>query len=198
MWICSPNNPTGNAFSIAELEYLADNFNGILVVDEAYSDFSTRGTMLSVLNKHRNVIVLQTFSKAWGLASLRVGMAFADAEVAALFNRVKYPYNVNGPTQKEIAHCIDAVDISLQVADIIAERKKLEMELPKCACVTKVYPSDANFILVEVTDANKIYDYLLAHGVIVRNRSRVVGCANTLRVTVGTRAENEKVLALFC
>lgn len=197
MWICSPNNPTGNAFSIAELEYLADNFNGILVVDEAYSDFSTRGTMLSVLNKHRNVIVLQTFSKAWGLASLRVGMAFADAEVAALFNRVKYPYNVNGPTQKEIARRIDAVDISLQVADIIAERKKLELELPKCACVTKVYPSDANFILVEVTDANKIYDYLLAHGVIVRNRSRVVGCANTLRVTVGTRAENEKVLALF-
>jgi histidinol-phosphate aminotransferase len=197
MWICSPNNPTGNAYDIADLEYIADKFNGILVVDEAYSDFSQRGTMLSALGRHRNVVVLQTFSKAWGLASLRVGMAFADPVVAELFNRVKYPYNVNGPTQKEIARRIDAGGVDVQVADIIVERKKLEGKLPEFACVTKVFPSDANFILVEVTEADKIYNYLLDNGVIVRNRSRVAGCANMLRITVGTQAENEKVLALL-
>lgn len=197
MWICSPNNPTGNAFDIQQLEYIADNFNGILVVDEAYADFSTRGSMLSVLNKHRNIVVLQTFSKAWGLASLRVGMAFADPEVAAIYNRVKYPYNVNGPTQIEIARRIDSSDVSLQVADLIAERKRLELALPSCSCVTKVFPSDANFILVQVTDADNIYNYLIENGVIVRNRSHVVGCEKSLRITVGTAAENDKVISLL-
>jgi histidinol-phosphate aminotransferase len=197
MWICSPNNPTGNAFDLAALEHLADNFRGMLVVDEAYSDFSTRGSMLSVLGRHRNVIVLQTFSKAWGLASLRVGMAFADAEVAELYNRVKYPYNINGPTQVEIARRIDAGGVLVQVADILAERKAMEAELPQFACVKQVFPSDANFILVEVTDADAVYDYLLANGVIVRNRSRVTGCANMLRITVGTHAENVRTLALL-
>jgi histidinol-phosphate aminotransferase len=197
MWICSPNNPTGNAHPLEQLEYIADNFNGMLVVDEAYVDFSTRGSMLSVLQRHRNVIVLQTFSKAWGLASLRVGMAFADAEVAKLFNRVKYPYNINGPTQAEIARRIDTYDVRLQADEIVAQRKMLAEALPGLDCVKRVFPSDANFLLTEVTEPDAIYDYLVEHGAIVRNRSHVPGCGNSLRITVGTPTENKRLLELL-
>jgi histidinol-phosphate aminotransferase len=197
MWICSPNNPTGNAFDIAQLERIAEQFDGMLIVDEAYVDFSTRGSLLTVLSKHRNIIVLQTFSKAWGMASLRVGMAFADAEIATLYNRVKYPYNINGPTQAELVKRITNCDIKLQVKELIAERKMLSEELAKFDCVLKVYPSDANFLLVEVTDPDGIYDYFIANGIIVRNRSRVKGCGKSLRITVGTPSENQKLLKLL-
>jgi imidazoleglycerol phosphate dehydratase HisB len=197
MWICSPNNPTGNAFDIEQIEYIADHFDGMLIVDEAYVDFSTRGSLLSVLAKHRNIIILQTFSKAWGMASLRVGMAFADTDIATLYNRVKYPYNINGPTQAELVKRITNCDIKPQVDELIAERKMLSEKLPSFDCVVKVYPSDANFLLVEVTEPDEIYDYLIANGVIVRNRSRVKGCGKSLRITVGTPQENQKLLKLL-
>ncbi|MBO5698449.1 MAG: histidinol-phosphate transaminase [Bacteroidaceae bacterium] len=196
MWICSPNNPTGNAFSIEALEQLADAFNGIVVVDEAYVDFSPKGSMLQVLHKHPNVIVLQTFSKAWGMAGLRLGMAFAAPEIAECFSKVKYPYNVNGPTQVEVIRRIQLGN-SAQVDEICAQRQWLQGQLSELCCVKHVYPSDANFFLVEVSQPNEIYDYLVNHGVIVRNRTRIAGCEGCLRITIGTPEENQKVIALL-
>ncbi|MBO5456576.1 MAG: histidinol-phosphate transaminase [Muribaculaceae bacterium] len=197
LWICSPNNPTANAFSIEDMEYLADNFNGIVVVDEAYTDFSSLPSMLTVLSKHPNLIVLQTFSKAWGMASLRIGMAFAAPEIAELYGRVKYPYNINGPTQEELLRRIESTDISAQVKEIISERKHLSEELSKNPIVRKIFHSDANFILVKFDDPDAIYDYLISNGVIVRNRNRVKGCEGSLRITVGTPEENAKVISLL-
>lgn len=194
MWVCSPNNPTGNAFPLEQLEYIADRFAGILVVDEAYVDFSTRGSMLTLLNKHENVIVLQTLSKAWGMAGLRLGLAFASEEIATLFARVKYPYNVNAPTQKEVAARLQTEPLAAHVEEVCRERQRLAELLPSMACVEKVYPSDANFLLVRVTDADAVYDHLIAQGIIVRNRSKVLNCHNCLRLTVGTPAENARLL----
>ena len=197
LWLCSPNNPTANAFSIEDMEYLADNFNGIVVVDEAYTDFSSLPSMLTVLQRHPNLIVLQTFSKAWGMASLRIGMAFAAPEIAELYGRVKYPYNINGPTQEELLRRIESTDISAQVQEIISERKHLSKELSKNPIVRKIFHSDANFILVKFDDPDTIYDHLISNGVIVRNRNRVKGCEGTLRITVGTPEENAKVISLL-
>lgn len=176
MWVCSPNNPTGNAFELADLERLANNFNGILVVDEAYADFSEKGSMLSVLDKHPNLVVLQTLSKAWGMAGLRLGLAFAAEPIAQLFARVKYPYNVNGPTQQEVMRRLETEPHDAHVAEVVAQRQMLAKALSDLACVVKVFESDANFLLVKVTDADKIYDQLVAEGIIVRNRNKVVGC----------------------
>lgn len=194
MWVCSPNNPTGNAFPLEQLEYLADRFAGILVVDEAYVDFSARGSMLTALARHGNVIVLQTLSKAWGMAGLRLGLAFASEEIATLFARVKYPYNVNAPTQKEVAARLQTEPLAAHVEEVCRERQRLAELLPSLACVEKVYPSDANFLLVRVTDADAVYDHLIAQGIIVRNRSKVLNCHNCLRLTVGTPAENARLL----
>jgi histidinol-phosphate aminotransferase len=196
LWICSPNNPTGNAFAISELETLVQSFQGMVVVDEAYVDFSPKGSMLQVLHKHPNLIVLQTFSKAWGMAGLRLGMAFATPEVAALFARVKYPYNVNGPTQAEVIRRIGE-GVASQVQEICEQRELLEKELVSLACVEKVYPSDANFFLVKVSKPDQLYDFLVANGCIVRNRNRVKGCEGCLRITIGTPEENQRVLQLM-
>lgn len=197
MWICSPNNPTANAFPPSQIEYLADNFNGMVIIDEAYADFSTYPSMLSVLDKHPNMIVLQTFSKAWGMASLRIGMAFACREVADLFAKVKYPYNINGPTQTEVLKRITSSCISEQIDEIIRERDILIENLSSMPIVKKIYHSDANFILVKFDDPDSIYDYLISKGVIVRNRNRVKGCEGTLRITIGTPEENAKVISLL-
>lgn len=197
LWICSPNNPTANAFPTEALEELAEKFNGMVVIDEAYSDFSSEPSMLTVLDRHPNLIVLQTFSKAWGMASLRIGMAFAAPEIAELFGRVKYPYNINGPTQEELLRRITTTDITSQVAEIISERDRLVKSLSDIPAVKKIYHSDANFILVKFDDPDMVYDYLIAHGVIVRNRNRVKGCEGTLRITVGTPEENSKVINLL-
>lgn len=197
LWICSPNNPTANAFPTEALEELAEKFNGMVVIDEAYSDFSSEPSMLTVLDRHPNLIVLQTFSKAWGMASLRIGMAFAAPEIAELFGRVKYPYNINGPTQEELLRRITTTDIISQVAEIISERERLVKSLSDIPAVKKIYHSDANFILVKFDDPDMVYDYLIAHGVIVRNRNRVKGCEGTLRITVGTPEENSKVINLL-
>lgn len=197
LWICSPNNPTANAFTPDKIEYLADNFNGIVVVDEAYADFSPYPSMLTFLHKHQNLIVLQTFSKAWGMASLRIGMAFATPAISELYGRVKYPYNINGPTQEELLHRIASTDIKSQVAEIIAERKRLSTNLEKNHLVKKIYRSDANFILAKFDNPNSIYDYLISHGVIVRNRHKVKGCEGCLRITIGTPDENTRVIELL-
>lgn len=194
MWVCSPNNPTGNAFSLQQLETLADNFNGVLVVDEAYIDFSSQPSMLTVLSKHPNVVVLQTLSKAWGMAGLRLGLAFASPMIADIFARVKYPYNVNASTQAEVAKRLHAEPHDAHVAEVCSQRQWLATELAKMPCVLKVYHSDANFLLVKVTDADAIYDHLVANGIIVRNRNRVKGCEGCLRITVGTPAENVNVI----
>lgn len=197
MWVCSPNNPTGNAFELADLERLANNFNGILVVDEAYADFSEKGSMLSVLDKHPNLVVLQTLSKAWGMAGLRLGLAFAAEPIAQLFARVKYPYNVNGPTQQEVMRRLETEPHDAHVAEVVAQRKMLVEALSGLTCVVKVFESDANFLLVKVTDADKIYDQLVAEGIIVRNRNKVVGCEGCLRLTVGTPHENQRLLKVL-
>lgn len=197
MWICSPNNPTANAFDTAEIANLAREFDGMVVVDEAYVDFSDRGTMLSMLTDLPNLIVMQTFSKAWGMASLRLGMAFAAPEIARIFGMVKYPYNVNGPTQEAVIKHIENDSIAEHVREIVTQRKRLEAALGHLDYVLRVYPSDANFLLIKVNDADALYGYLIEHGVIVRNRSRVKGCEGTLRLTVGTPAENELLLQLL-
>ncbi len=193
IWICSPNNPTGNAFSPADIARLAEEFDGMVVVDEAYVDFSSKGSVTGYIERYPNLIVLQTFSKAWGLASLRVGMAFATPDIARIYGMVKYPYNVNGPTQLEIIKRLSG-DIASQVSEILKERDMLMERVRELKCTVEVYPSDANFILVKVLDADSLYDYLISRGIIVRNRSRVKGCECTLRITVGTPSENEKLL----
>ena len=197
IWICSPNNPTANAFPRADIARLAEAFDGIVVVDEAYIDFSERGSMLDVLDSYPNVIVLQTFSKAWGMASLRLGMAFASEEIAAIFSRVKYPYNVNGPTQQKVIEHIVNDDIAARVAEIIHERDALAAALREMAIVREVYPSDANFLLVKFDAPDAVYDYLVGNGVIVRNRSRLLACDGCLRITVGTPEENVRVVTLL-
>lgn len=196
MWLCSPNNPTGNAFPKEEILKLADSFNGMVVVDEAYVHFSEKGSLLHDIAEHPNIIVLRTFSKAWGMAGMRAGMAFAVPEVIAFYDRVKYPYNMSQLVQDELLRRIDEgtgrnIDEIKEWAHIMYER------LPEASCVLKAYPTDANFVLVKVTDADAIYDYLISNGVIVRNRSRMPGCADTLRITVGTPAENLRTLRLL-
>lgn len=197
MWICSPNNPTANSFSRDDILRLVRGFKGMVVVDEAYIDFASAPSLISEIGRHPNLIVLQTFSKAWGMASLRIGMAFAVAEIAELYARVKYPYNINGPTQAEVLRRISETDIRPQVEEIRAQRDFLSRRLAAHPRVLKVYPSDANFILVKVDDADAMYDYLISHGVIVRNRNRVKGCEGCLRFTVGTPEENLRVTTLL-
>ena len=195
MWICSPNNPTGNAFALDEIEAICSRFAGIVVVDEAYIDFSTRGSMLSCLDSLPNLIVMQTLSKAWGSASVRLGIAYASAEIIGLFNKVKYPYNINLLTQR---YAIDLLkrhsEVTAWVKQLTANRQWLIEALGSLRCVKHIYPTDANFVLVRVSDADAIYDYLRAGGIIVRNRNRVEKCLGCLRITVGTAEENEKLI----
>ena len=195
MWICSPNNPTGNAFPLSQIETLLQQFQGIVVVDEAYADFSSQGTALSLLSRYDNLIVLQTLSKAWGMAGLRLGLAFASPAIAELFARVKYPYNINAPTQQEVIHRLQTEAHDSHVEEVIDQRALLERTLPKLPCVKTVYPSDANFLLVRVTDPDGIYEALVRKGIIFRNRTRVKGCEGCLRITVGTLQQNEQLIA---
>lgn len=193
LWLCSPNNPTGNAFPAAGIERLVRRFDGMVVLDEAYIDFASEPGFLARLGEFENLIVLQTLSKAWGMAGLRLGLAFASAPVAALFARVKYPYNINCLAQQAVAERL-AQDVSPQVARLCAERERLLPALAVCPAIERVYPSDANFILVRTPRPDRMYDALIAAGVIVRNRSRIPGCEGCLRITVGTPAENARML----
>lgn len=195
IWLCSPNNPTGNVFGREDLIWFLNNANAMVIVDEAYIDFSDKGTMVEMLDKYPNLIVLQTFSKAWGQAAIRLGIALASEEVIAYFNNVKYPYNVNILTQKHALGVLaNVAEKEAHVAEILAQRDVLRNMLAALPCVKEIYPSDANFLLVKVTDANGIYKYLQEKGIIVRNRNRVTLCQNCLRITVGTPEENIEIV----
>lgn len=195
LFICSPNNPTGNAFAREEILDLAKSFNGIVVVDEAYTHFSHERSLVSDINNFPNLVVLQTFSKAWGLAGLRVGLAFANEEIIKLFNKVKPPYNISQIAQQAILEALkNAARVEKTVAEIIAEREKLIKNLQGFSFVTKIYPTDANFILIKTIDAEKIYRFLLDEKIVVRNRNNVELCAGCLRITIGTPAENVELL----
>lgn len=201
MFICSPNNPTGNAFSFSELKPILNNFEGIVVVDEAYIDFTSDPSLISKLPEYPNLVILQTFSKAWGMAGLRVGLALASEEIIEIMSRVKYPYNISGLVQNVVLQSITAEHAKnkeAQVVQIKSERAMVANELEKTECIEKVYPSEANFILVKVKgSASEIYDKLLKAGVIVRNRSKLYGCANCLRLTIGTPEENELMIRVL-
>ena len=195
IFLCSPNNPTGNLLNRKEIEKVLDSFSGIVIVDEAYIDFAAEKTWLNDLQKYPNLIVLQTFSKAWGLAAVRLGMAFASPEIIKLFNKVKYPYNVNILTQNFVNGELDKLELRKEwIQTLLKGRDYLNEELLKLSFVQKVYPTDSNFILVNVGDANSLYKQLADKGVIVRNRNSVSLCAGCLRITVGTDEENKKLI----
>ena len=196
MFVCSPNNPTGNAFPVDQILKLAEAFDGMLVVDEAYIDFSSQPSLTGYLAEFPNLIVLQTLSKAYGMAALRLGLAFADQRTMAMFANVKYPYNVSLASMEKAMSLLRR-DVSQEVALLNSERVRLAEALADLPRVRKVWPSDANFLLVEVDDARGLYDELLDAQVIVRDRSKVVGCAGCLRISVGTPQENDKVVAVI-
>jgi len=192
IFICSPNNPTGNSMDRDSILEIIDHFKGIIVIDEAYLDFSQADSFLDILPDQENLVILQTFSKAWGLAGLRLGMAFASRYIIELLNKVKAPYNINMATQTLAMKAIKKQDHKdYMVQALLAERKILRLELANLDIVEKVYPSDANFLLVKFSNAEKIYNYLLQNKVIVRNRSNIVLCENALRITVGNEKEND-------
>ena len=196
IFLCSPNNPTGNDLIRSEIETLLREFEGLVILDEAYSDFSDAPSFLEELDKYPNLVVFQTFSKAWGCAAIRLGMAFASVEIIGILSKIKYPYNVNQLTQQQAISMLHKhYEIERWVKTLKEERDYLEEEFEKLPCTIKLFPSDANFFLVKVTDAVKIYNYLVGEGIIVRNRHSVSLCCNCLRVTVGTRIENNTLLA---
>ena len=197
MFICSPNNPTGNSFPVEQIEDILERFSGMVVLDEAYIDFSVRSSLVSLIDRYPNLIVLQTLSKAWGMAGLRIGLAIADPVVISLMSKVKYPYNINVVAQKMALAKLDAGAKDKAVAEIVGQRFRLEKELAKCPEVKGIYSSDANFLLVRFDAPDVVYERLLAGGVIVRNRSKVPGCEGCLRITVGTPAENDRLLRLL-
>lgn len=195
IWLCSPNNPTGNLLNPLEIEKILKNFSGIVVIDEAYIDFADSESWSKRLSEFPNMVILQTLSKAWGCAGLRLGIAYASEAIIALFNKVKYPYNVNDSSQKIAAETLRQYGIFKERRDtIIDEREKLKSNLLNLPFVRHIYPSDANFILVKVDNANATYQYLVKDGIIVRNRNSVVLCENSLRITIGTPKENEILL----
>ena len=197
MFICSPNNPTGNSFPVEQIEDILERFGGVVVLDEAYIDFSVRPSLTSLVKRYPNLIVLQTLSKAWGMAGLRIGLAIADSAVIALMSKVKYPYNINVLAQKMALMKLDEAAKDKAVAEIVGQRFRLEKELAKCPEVKGLYSSEANFLLVRFENPDEVYERLLAGGVIVRNRSKVSGCEGCLRITVGTPVENDRLLRLL-
>lgn len=195
IFLCSPNNPTGNLLNKESITKILNQFKGIIVIDEAYIDFANDEGFLPVLNQFSNLVILQTFSKAWGLAGLRLGMAFASGEIISLMNKVKYPYNVNVLTQNIALNALDTNEIKENwVNEIIAERERIKNEILPIRGIQKVYSSDANFLLVKVAQANQVYNALLDRGIIVRDRSNVILCNDCLRITIGTPMENNQLL----
>ena len=195
IFVCSPNNPTGNSLCRKEIESLLKRFDGLVIVDEAYIDFSSSESLLKDLDKYPNLIVLQTFSKAWGCAAIRLGMAFASPEIIAIFNKIKYPYNVNRLTQEEAIKVLQHPEtIKGWVNTLLEERARVMEEFVKLPCCVRVFPTDANFFLAKVYEATQIYNYLVSEGIIVRNRTNVAVCNDCLRITIGTKEENEALL----
>lgn len=195
IFICSPNNPTANAIRKEDIEVILNNFEGIVVVDEAYINFSRQKTLIQELTEYPNLVILQTLSKAWGLAALRVGMAFAGEDIIDIFNKIKPPYNINQASQELALEALNNIDqVNGWIRETVQERGKLEQTLQQLPIVQQVYPSDANFLLVKTVDAKGIYNKLVEQGIIVRDRSRVELCAGCLRITIGTPEENITLL----
>ena len=196
IWICSPNNPTGNSLNRDEILKVIERFEGIVIVDEAYIDFAQQMSLRQELPTHPNLIILQTMSKAWGSAAIRLGMAFASKEIVDIYNKVKYPYNVNLLTQQQALEMLkDPFEIDKYVKILLAERTRLMQAFQELPICEQIYKTDANFFLARMTDANAIYNYLVDKGIIVRNRNKIQLCQNCLRVTIGNRTENNELLA---
>ena len=196
IWLCTPNNPTGNCLDRDEVVKVIQQFEGLVIVDEAYSDFSGQQPLRTELSKHPNLIVLNTMSKAWGCAAIRLGMAFASKEIIGIFNKVKYPYNINLLSQQQALEALKRpIDVEEWVRILLQERGRMMEAFSILPICEKVYPTDANFFLAKMTDATKIYNYLVDRGIIVRNRTRVQLCNNCLRITIGTKSENSELLS---
>jgi histidinol-phosphate aminotransferase len=195
LFLCSPNNPSGNSFNIKNVERLLLNFNGIVVIDEAYIDFSDQKSWLSRLEEFPNLIITQTLSKAYGLAGIRLGICFASKEIISVLNKIKPPYNINELTQQKALERLSIPeDVKNEIQNILQQRNWLAEKLKNIAFVEIIYPSDANFVLVKVDNAIKRYDQLIQKGIVVRNRTNQPGCENCLRFTIGTKTENEKLI----
>ncbi len=195
IFLCSPNNPSGNSLNKEAMLKIIVNFEGLVIVDEAYIDFAPGKTLLPEIEKYPNLVILQTFSKAWGMAGIRLGMAFASKEIISILNKIKYPYNLNILTQQKAIELLENKEqVDIWVKKLIDERNKMAKYLAKFHFVTKIYPSDANFLLVEMTNARGIYNYLVENGIIVRDRSKIHLCDNCLRITIGTMEEDNVLL----
>lgn len=198
IFICSPNNPTGTSISIEQLKTIASNFNGIVIVDEAYIDFSEKQSAIGLISDYPNIIVLQTFSKAWGLAALRVGVAYSDTSIIEILNKVRPPFNINSNSQELILNALKKSSIKdTLVENILKQKTYLENELQQMPFVKNITESDANFLLIEVTDANKIFNYLLEKNILISNRSSLLNCENRIRISVGTEKENKQLITLL-
>jgi histidinol-phosphate aminotransferase len=195
LFLCSPNNPTANSFEAKYIEWLIEDFEGLVVIDEAYVDFSKDESWLRRLNEFPNLIVTQTLSKAYGLAGIRLGVCYASKEIITVLNKIKPPYNINELTQQKALERLNMMDdVTMEVGHILKERSQLETSLKTIDFIEKVYPSDANFLLVKVDNANKRYQQLIEKGIVVRNRTNQYLCENCLRFTIGTVDENEKLI----
>ncbi|MFY7879329.1 MAG: histidinol-phosphate transaminase [Lacibacter sp.] len=195
IWICSPNNPTGNSIHHEDIEAVLNNFDGIVVVDEAYINFARQHSFIQQLKEYPNLVVMQTLSKAWGLAGLRLGMAFASEAIISVYNKVKPPYNISEAVQELVLEALDHVeDVNAMIRELVQQRLRLEQELLQVPIVQRIYPSDSNFLLVQVQDARAVYEWLLTQKIVVRDRSKVILCDNCLRITVGTESENAELL----
>jgi histidinol-phosphate aminotransferase len=195
IWLCSPNNPTGNSMHYEDVELLLNNFDGLVVVDEAYINFARQRSLLAQLSEYPNLVVLQTFSKAWGMAALRLGMAFGSTELVSWLNKIKPPYNINQVTQELALQALQDVGmVNDMIREIVAMREALAGVFARMPMVQQVFPSDANFILVKLTNATAAYQFLLTKGIVVRDRSRVELCEDCLRITIGTEKENTELV----
>ncbi len=195
IFLCSPNNPTGNSFSEESVQYLLDNFNGLVVIDEAYIDFSDKASWIQKINTYPNLIITQTLSKAYGLAGIRLGICYASAAIIGVLNKIKPPYNVNELTQQRaLDRLANPIKIKEEINSIIEQREQLLKVLNEVNFVSKIYPTEANFILIKVDNANQRYDELIAKGIVIRNRTTQPLCENTLRLTIGTEEENKKLM----
>jgi len=196
LFFCSPNNPTGNSLNREDIEMVLNNFDGIVVVDEAYINYSRQRSFVTELKDYPNLVVMQTFSKAWGLAALRLGMIFASKEIIEVLNKIKPPYNINQATQELVLKALGNLeDVNSMIKETINERENLIDDLSSLSIVEKVFPTDANFVLVKMENATSIYEYLKEKGIIVRNRSNVLLCENSLRITVGTPGQNQQLIS---
>ena len=195
IFLCSPNNPSGNSLDKNAMLEIVQNFSGLVIIDEAYIDFAPGKSLLHEIDKYPNLVILQTFSKAWGMAGIRLGMAFASNEIISVLNKIKYPYNINILTQKKALELLNNREqVEIWVKKLIDEREKMTKYLSKFHFVTRIFPSDANFLLVSMTDARGIYNYLVESGIIVRDRSKIHLCDNSLRITIGTMEEDNVLL----